>query len=62
MPMYIMYILIEYGDNYSKTLRSLWQFYKDKPALNSNDDVIDFPAANNNSASFNLKLIIQKLR
>ena len=25
--------LIEYGDNYSKKSGSLWQYYRDKPAL-----------------------------
>ena len=27
----LMYSLIEYSDNYSKTSRSLWQYYKDDP-------------------------------
>ena len=31
-----MYNLIEYIDNYSKTSRSLWQYYKDDP----NDDIL----------------------
>ena len=26
-----MYNLVEYSDNYSKTSRSLWQYYKDEP-------------------------------
>ena len=26
-----MYDLIEYSDNYSKTSRSLWQYFRDKP-------------------------------
>ena len=26
-----MYNLIEYNDNYSKTFRRLWQYYKDDP-------------------------------
>ena len=26
-----MYNLIEYSDNYSKTLGSLWQYYEDDP-------------------------------
>ena len=26
-----MYILIEYGDNYSKTSRTLCQYYNDEP-------------------------------
>ena len=37
-----MYNLIEYSDAYSKTLRSLWQYYRDEPALNTNDEIIDF--------------------
>ena len=30
-----MYNLIEYSDSYSKTLGSLWQYYKDDPNDNS---------------------------
>ena len=33
-----MYNLIEYSDNYSKTLGSLWEYYKDKP----NDNLTDY--------------------
>ena len=32
-----MYILIEYGDNYSKTCRSLCQYYNDEPNNNLAD-------------------------
>ena len=32
-----MYNLIEYSDNYAKTLGSLWQYYRDKP----NDNLAD---------------------
>ena len=32
-----MYNLIGYSDNYSKTWRSLWQYYKDEP----NDNLAD---------------------
>ena len=28
-----IYNLIEYSDNYSKTSESLWQYYRDEPAL-----------------------------
>ena len=31
-----MYNLIEYSDNYSKTSGRLWQYYRDKPALDNN--------------------------
>ena len=50
-----MYNLIEYSDTYSKTSGSPCQFYRDEPALNNNDVLIDFPPDNNNSISFKLK-------
>ena len=50
-----MYNLIEYSDAYSKTSGSLWQYYRDEPALNANGRIIDFPANNSNSASFKFK-------
>ena len=31
---FVMYNLIEYSDNYSKTSGSLWQYYKDEPKNN----------------------------
>ena len=40
----LMYNLIKYNDNYSKTSGSLWQYYKDEP----NDNLAD-------SDSFKLK-------
>ena len=46
-----MYNLIEYSDAYLKTSRSLWQYYRDEPALDANNNIIDFPANNNNSVS-----------
>ena len=50
----LMYNLIEYRDNYSKTLESLWQYYRDKPAL-ADGTIVDFPTSNDNSASFIFK-------
>ena len=47
-----MYNLIEYSDICSKTSWSLWQFYKDEPALNDNNVIIDFSADSKNSISF----------
>ena len=47
-----MYNLIEYSDNYSKTSKSLWQYYRDEPYLDNNGTIADFSADNNNSASF----------
>ena len=42
-----MYNLLEYNYAYSNTATSLWQYYRDEPTLNNNDDVIDFPEINN---------------
>ena len=50
-----MYNLIEYSNNYSKTSRSLWHYYRDELFLNANGPIADFPADNNNSASFKFK-------
>ena len=47
-----MYNLIEYRDIYSKNSESLWQRYRDDPALNSNNNVTDFTANNTNSILF----------
>ena len=48
-----VYNLIEYSDNYLKTSWSLWQYYRDEPALNTASGNFDFPD-DNNSASLNL--------
>ena len=50
-----MYNLIEYSDAYLKTSGSLWQYYRDEPAIDTNDSIIDFPANDNNSNSFKFK-------
>ena len=52
-----MYNLIEYSDNYAKTTGSLWQYCKDIPALNSNDEIIIF-VDGNTTDSFNFKVKI----
>ena len=44
-----MYDLIEYSDAYLKTSGSLWQYYRDEPALD-NGNVIDFLEDNNNAS------------
>ena len=49
-----IYNLIEYGDNYSKTSRSLWQCYRDQAALN-NVVIANFPD-NNASLKFKQKI------
>ena len=37
----LMYNLIEYSDNYSKTSGSLWQYYRDIPAVNNDGDIVN---------------------
>ena len=49
-----MYNLIEYSDNYSKTSGSLWQYFKDIPAVNNNGNIFNFDEANPTD-SFNSK-------
>ena len=49
-----MYNLIEYSDNYSKTSGSLWQYYKDIPAVDNDGDIVNFNEANAID-SFNFK-------
>ena len=46
-----MYNLIEYSDNYSKTSRSLWRYYRDGPALTDAGAIANIHAANK-TASF----------
>ena len=50
----LMYNLIEYSDNYSKTSGSLWQYCKEIPAVNNDGDIVDFNGANATD-SFNFK-------
>ena len=49
-----MYNLIEYSDNYAKTTGSLWQYCKDIPARDNNDEIIAFET-NNLTDSFKFK-------
>ena len=49
-----MYKLIEYRDNYLQTFGSLWQYYRNKLALNDNGVTIDF-SDDTDSSLFNLK-------
>ena len=49
-----MYNFIEYSHNYLKILGRLWQYHRDKPNLNDNGVVIDFPDDTDN-ASFKFK-------
>ena len=50
-----MYNLIEYSVNYAKTTGSLWQYCKDIPARNANDEIVIF-AGGNTTDSFNFKV------
>ena len=48
-----MYKLMEYSDNYSKISGSLWQYCKDIPAVDDDNDIVIFNRANGTD-SFNL--------
>ena len=50
-----MHNLIEHSDNYSKTSESLWQYYKDIPAVDNNNAIVKF-TENNLTDSFNFKV------
>ena len=50
-----MHNLIEYSDNYAKTTGSLWQYCKDIPARNNNNNEIVVFMENNLTDSFNFK-------
>ena len=52
-----MYNLIEYSDNYAKTLGGLWQYCLDIPAADNNNAIVDF-TENNLTDSFNFKVKI----
>ena len=52
-----MYNLIEYSDNYAKTTGSLWQYCKDIPTRNDNNEIVVF-GRNNLTDSFNFKVKI----
>ena len=49
-----MYNLIKYSDNYAKTTGSLWQYCKDIPARNNNNEITEFTGGNTTD-SFNFK-------
>ena len=38
-----------------KTSGSIWQYYRDEPALDNNNNIIDFPANNKNIILFKFK-------
>ena len=51
-----MYSLIEYSDNYAKTSGSLWQYCKDIPEVDNNNNAIVNFTENNLTDSFNFKV------
>ena len=55
------YNLIESSDAYLKTPGNLWKYYRNEPALDANDNIIDFPADNKSNISLKSKqkIIIQ---
>ena len=53
-----IYNLIKYSDNCLKTSGGLWQYYRDKPAVNDDRNIVDLNAANaTDSFHFILKII-----
>ena len=48
------YNVLGRSNSYSKTSRYLFQYYRDKPALNNNGAIVDF-VDNNTTGSFNVK-------
>ena len=51
------YNLIEYSDNYAKTTGSLWQYCKDIPVRDNNNEITEFTVVNTTD-SFNFKVKI----
>ena len=49
-----VYNLIQYSDNYAKRSGSLWQYCKDIPARNNNNEITEFTGGNTTD-SFNFK-------
>ena len=50
-----MYNLIGYSDIHSKISNVLWKYYRCESALDVTNNIIYFPANNNNSILFKLK-------
>ena len=55
-----MFNLIECRITYLKVSRRLWQYYRDEPTIEANNNIIDFPANKFNSNSFKFKQGKQK--
>ena len=50
-----VYNLIECSDNYSRKLGILWQYCRDKPALDDDNVITDFTVANSITDLFKIK-------
>ena len=50
--MILIYNLIEYSSNYSKTSGSLWQYFRDESAINNDSNTVNFLG---NCSSFKFK-------
>ena len=51
-----MWNIIQYSDNYSKISGILWQFYRDVPVVNNDNEIADFNVEGNaTTRSFNFK-------
>ena len=50
-----IYNLIDYSDTFVETSGSLYQYYRDEPALNDNGNITDLPNDNNNRTLFKYK-------
>ena len=58
-----MYNLIECSDAFSKISGNLWQYYRDEPALDANDEITDFPAdSNSKSFKFKQQITVQTIK
>ena len=51
----LIYNLLEYSDNYSKTFRVLWQYCRDELAVDGNGEIVDFTAVDSLTNSFKIK-------
>ena len=46
---------VEHSNACSQTSGSLWEYWRDKPAIDENGNITHFPANNNSSISFKFK-------
>ena len=58
--MMLIYNLIEYSDNYSKTSRSLWQYFRDEPGKTDNPAIIDSESFKSKTKAMEKTLIMLK--